>query len=105
MLFEYYELKECVEEDFKRFYVEMGFNPKQVYPAVMNEYEHGEDYCLGENVCVHIFLLMNYKQNNLDSYEIENDLKKLLDNEEQIKNDLGKQYFQLMGDINKELTK
>lgn len=104
MLFEYVELKECVEEDFERFYGEMKFNEKQIYPAVMNEYEHGEDYCLGERVCIHIFLLMSYKQNNLNSCEIKNNLKKLLDNEEQIKNDLGKDFYQLMGDLSKVLA-
>lgn len=33
MVFEYEELKECVEEDFERFY-KMGFNEEQIFPAV-----------------------------------------------------------------------
>lgn len=23
----------------------MGFNEKQIFPAILNEYEHGEEYC------------------------------------------------------------
>lgn len=59
MIFEYDELKECVTKDFERFY-DMGFDEKQIFPAVLNEYEHGEDYCQLENICVHIFLALNY---------------------------------------------
>lgn len=54
MIFEYEELKECVEKDFERFY-KMGFNENQIFPAVFNEYEHGEDFSFVENVCIHVF--------------------------------------------------
>lgn len=43
MIFEYEELKESVKEDFERFY-KMGFNEKQIFPAVLNEYRYGEDF-------------------------------------------------------------
>ena len=43
MIFKYEELKECVGEDFVRFY-KMGFNEEQIFPAVLNEYEHGEEF-------------------------------------------------------------
>ena len=43
MIFGYEEIKECVTEDFIRFF-KMNFNEKQIFPAVLNEYEHGEDF-------------------------------------------------------------
>ena len=61
MIFEYEELKECVKEDFERFY-EMGFNEKQILPAVLNEYEHGEDFCLVEDICIHVLLGLKYSE-------------------------------------------
>lgn len=54
MIFEYEELKEYVEEDFERLY-KMGFNENQIFPAVLNEYEYGEDFGFVENICIHVF--------------------------------------------------
>ena len=68
MIFEYEELKESVTEDFERFY-QMGFSETQIFPAVLDEYKYGEDFCLAENACIHIFLALNYAKNGLN-YEI-----------------------------------
>ena len=46
MIFQYEELKKCVEEDFERFY-KMGFNENQIFPAVLDEYEHGKEQPCG----------------------------------------------------------
>ena len=69
MIFGYDELKESVTEDFERFY-EMGFNEKQIFPAILNEYEHGKDFCYLENVCIHIFIALNYAEKGMDYDEI-----------------------------------
>ena len=69
MIFEYDELKECVTEDFERFY-DMGFNAKQIFPAILKEYEHGEDYCQLENICVHIFIALNYLERGIKFDEL-----------------------------------
>lgn len=61
MIFEYDELKESVTEDFDRFY-QMGFSETQILPAVLNEYQHGEDFCPAEHICIHIFLALNYRK-------------------------------------------
>lgn len=90
MIFEYEELKECVEEDFERFY-KMNFNEKQIFPAVLNEYEHGDNYCLVENICIHVFLVLIYTENNLNCNEIIEKLNQLMDGEveSEIKVELG----------------
>lgn len=100
MIFEYEELKECVEEDFERFY-KMEFNGKQIFPAVLNEYEHGEDFCLVENICVHIFLVLLYKKKNLNCNEIIEKLNQLMDwkVENKIKVELGNEYSKFITDL------
>ena len=65
MIFAYDMLKESVTEDFERFY-QMGFSETQIFPAVLNEYKYGEDFCLTENICIHIFLALNYAKNGLN---------------------------------------
>ena len=100
MIFEYSELKEYVEEDFNRFY-EMGFNEKQIFPAVLNEYEHGKDFCPLENICIHVSLVLNYMKNNLKCDEIVNELEKLLsgDVENKLKTELGDEYAEFTVDL------
>ena len=44
MIFEYDELKEYVKEDFEDFY-KMGFDKKQIFHAVLDEYKHRGDFC------------------------------------------------------------
>lgn len=101
MIFKYEELKEYVKEDFERFY-EMGFNEKQIFPAVLNEYEHGEDFCLLENICIHVFLILNYSQQKLDNTEIIGKLTQLMNGEveSKIKNELGKEFVKFETDLN-----
>ena len=100
MIFEYDELKECVTEDFDRFY-DMKFNEKQIFPAIINEYEHGEDFCQLENICVHLFIALNYLEKGMDYDRIMDKLYVLLEkeSEEVIKNELGKQYEKFVSDI------
>ena len=100
MIFEYDELKECVTKDFERFY-DMGFDEKQIFPAVLNEYEHGEDYCQLENICVHIFLALNYLERGIKFEDIVEKLDALMANEteEAIKDELGNQYTKFVADI------
>lgn len=101
MIFEYEELKECVKEDFERFY-EMGFNEKQIFPAVLNEYEHGEDFCLVENICIHVLLVLNYSEKKLNYTEIIEKLSHLMNEEaeNEIKNELGNEYTKFITDLN-----
>ena len=89
MIFEYEELKECVQEDFERFY-EMGFNEKQILPAVLNEYEHGEDFCLVEDICIHVLLGLKYSEKKINNSETENE----------IKTELGAEYTKFITDLN-----
>lgn len=101
MIFEYEELKECVEEDFERFY-KMGFNENQIFPAVLNEYEHGEDFGFVENVCIHIFLILFYTEKKLNCYQIVDRLNQLMSEEKgnQLKVELGNEYSNLITDLN-----
>lgn len=100
MIFEYEELKECVEEDFERFY-KMNFNEKQIFPAVLNEYEHGDNYCLVENICIHVFLVLIYTENNLNCNEIIEKLNQLMDGEveSEIKVELGNECSKFLTDL------
>lgn len=52
----------------------MGFSETQILPAVLDEYRHGEDFCLTENVCIHLFLALNYAQNGLNFSAIAEEL-------------------------------
>lgn len=101
MIFGYDELKECVEEDFERFY-NMGFNEKQIFPAVINEYEHGEDFCQVENICIHIFLALNYMEKKINYDEIVKELNQLIDEkvENEVKIELGNEYSKFIRDLN-----
>lgn len=100
MIFEYEELKECVEEDFERFY-KMGFNENQVFPAVLNEYEHGEDFGFVENVCIHIFLSLAYAEKNLNCNQIFDRLNQLMNEEEEkgLMVELGNEYTKFITDL------
>ncbi len=43
MIYQYNELKQYIKEDFDMFYNQMKFNEKQIYPAVLDEYIHGNE--------------------------------------------------------------
>lgn len=101
MIFEYEELKDCVREDFERFY-KMGFSEKQIFPAVLNEYEHGEDFCSIENICIHVFLILMYADKNLNCNEILDRVNQLLTEEtdKELEIALGNKYPRFVEDLN-----
>ncbi len=100
MIFGYDELKECVKDDFTRF-LQMGFNEKQIFPAVLNEYEHGEDFNKVEKICIHIFLVLNYAEKNFNYEEIVGKLELLINEavRNQMKVELGNEYTKLNTDL------
>lgn len=100
MVFQYDELKAYVKEDFERFY-RMGFQGEQIFPAVMDEYRHGEDFCSTENICIHIFLVLNYVQKGLNANKVVEYLRQLLTEESAclVKSDLGDEYPNYITDL------
>ena len=100
MIFGYDELKKYVNEDFEGFY-KMGFDEEQMLPAVLNEYEHGEDFCSTENICVHLFLALKYAQNQLDINIIKQKLKLIIaeDITKEIISELGHEYTKYLSDL------
>ena len=100
MIFLYEELKEYVEEDFERFY-QMGFSEKQIFPAVLNEYVHGKDFGLVENICIHVLLMKNYLKWNLNIEEIFEKLNSLIneEGEDRVKIELGNEYVKYSTDL------
>lgn len=102
MLFGYEELKEYVKEDFERFY-EMGFNEKQILSAVLNEYEHGEDFCLVEDICIHVLLGLKYSEKRRNNSKIIEEINQLIhkETENEIKIELGDEYPKFITDLNR----
>ncbi|MEY8268968.1 hypothetical protein AALA79_21750 [Lachnospiraceae bacterium 64-25] len=100
MIFEYEELKEYVEEDFERLY-KMGFNENQIFPAVLNEYEYGEDFGFVENICIHVFLILFYMEKNLNCNQIIDKLNQLMleEDESEIMAELGNEYPKFITDL------
>lgn len=100
MIFKYEELKECVEEDFERFY-KMGFDENQIFPAVLNEYEHGEDFNSVENVCIHVFLILLYTKTCLNCSQIIDKLNHILNEkvENEIMVELGNEHLKFITDL------
>ena len=74
MIFEYEELKECVEEDFG----------------------------LVENICIHVFLILLYAKECLDCSKIINKLNQLMNEEveREIMAELGNEYSKFITDLN-----
>lgn len=99
MIFGYEEIKESVTEDFVRFF-EWNFNEKQIYPAVLDEYEHGEDFCRVENICIHVVLALNYAKQEWNCTYIIDKLKMLMNEEAkaELRIDLGKEYISFCKD-------
>ena len=100
MIFEYNLLKEAVTEDFERFY-QMGFSETQIFPAVLNEFRHGKDFCLTENICIHMVLALNYAKNGLDFSEIMNKLHHFIteDAEQEVQDTLGSDFEKYAADL------
>ena len=101
MIFQYNELKDSIEDDFERF-SKWGFNEKQIFPAVMDEYKYGEDFSQIENICIHVFLILFYRKNAMtyDFILIELNKLVLLVGQDAIKNDLGKDFDEFIADYN-----
>ena len=74
MIFEYEELKECVEEDFG----------------------------LVENICIHVFLIFFYTEKNLNCNQIIDKLNQLMNEEveREIMAELGNEYSKFITDLN-----
>ncbi len=102
MIFEYEELRASVEEDFERF-CKLGFNEKQIFLAVLNEYEHGENFGFVENVCIHVFLILAYTEKSMNCNQLRDRLNQLLHEEEKnkLKIELGNEYAKLVADLKK----
>lgn len=100
MLFAYEALKGFVREDFERFYA-MGFDGNQILPAVLHEYEHGEGFCQAENICIRLFLVLNYWEKGLPAAALMETLVPLLADErcEGIQAALGSGYAQYVSDL------
>lgn len=100
MVFAYEELKEYVREDFERFY-ELGFQEEQIFPAVLDEYKYGKDFCSTENLCIHIFLALNYIRRGLNTDIAVEHLRRLLTEESErlVKSDLGDEYPNYITDL------
>ena len=64
MIFQYDELKECVQEDFERFYN-----------------AHGENYSPAENMCIHVFLVLNYREKGFITEPIVSKINRLFSEE------------------------
>ena len=100
MIFKYDELKEYVSEDFKRFQ-KMNYNEKQIYPAILEEYKHGEDFSEAENICIHVILAMVYAAQRWDYSIIISKLKLLWkdETENQLEKELGDEYIRFYADF------
>lgn len=81
----------------------MGFNERQIFPAVLNEYEHGENFCLVENICIHVLLVLTYAGKNLDYNEIIDKLNQLENDKvkNEVKLELGNEYSKFIADLNR----
>lgn len=101
MIFEYEELRNCVREDFETFYREMRFTEAQVILAVLNEYEHGEEFTVTEEICIYLFLAEIYKEEGLNTVEVTKKLFELLSekNIQIVKKDLGDKYLNFNDDL------
>lgn len=100
MIFRCNELKEYVTEDFDRFF-KMGFDEKQILLAVLNEYEHGENFCQTENICIHILLGINYSKKGQSINLIRVKLEQLMSDDvmKNIENELGCDYVKFISDL------
>lgn len=100
MIFQYDELKEYVREDFERFY-QMGFQEEELFPAVLDEYQHGEAFSSTENICIHLFLAQNHAEKGLHAGMIVENLKQLLTEETdcEVRAALGNAYEIYLADL------
>lgn len=101
MIYRYDELKQYIQEDFDVFYNQMKFNEKQIYPAILDEYIHGRDPSGVKNVCIHIFVIINYINNNMGIENIYVELKRKLGriDLEVLQQELDEEYESFLVDI------
>lgn len=100
MIFGYAELKQYVKEDFLRFY-EWGFNEQEIVPAILNEYEHGKDFCQVEYICILIFTALNYTEKGMDNDKIIEKLEFIMKDGigDKYKDELGDDYTEFLKDL------
>lgn len=100
MIFGYEELKKYVKADFRQFY-EMEFK-EEIVPAILNEYEHGKDFCQVEYICILIFTALNYAEIGMDNNKIIEKIQLILEDGigEKIKEELGNEYPGFLRDFN-----
>ena len=100
MFCKYEELKAYVGGDFERFY-KWGFPKKQIFSAVLDEYEHGEDFCFAENICIHVAVALKYAEKGWSTKEIVEKMEGLMNESaiEEVKTELGNEYTKLMLDL------
>ncbi len=67
----------------------------------MDEYKHASDFHCVENICIHIFLALEYEKNNLNNEKIVNEIPILINNSVLIeaKNVLKEDFHKFMEDI------
>lgn len=101
MIYRYDELKQYIQEDFNVFYNQMKFNEKQIYPAILDEYIHGSDPSGVKNLCIHIFVIINYIDKNMDIKGIYVELKGMLDriDSEVLRQELDEEYESFLDDM------
>ncbi len=101
MIYRYNELKQYIKEDFDMFYSQMKFNEKQIYPAILDEYKHGKDSSGVKHICVYVFIILNYIQNEFDIENIYMELEDLLEHvdEKVLQQELKEEYSIFLCDI------
>ena len=100
MIFRYEEIKEYVTADFERFH-KLNFDEDQMYPAVLDEYQHAKNFSRTENICIHVILALNYAKHKWDCTYIIDNLKMLKSDEieNELKTDLGNEYINFYKDV------
>ena len=106
MIFGYNEIKGYVTEDFERFY-KMNFNERQMFPAVLDEYQFHDDFTMVENICIHVVLALNYIRQEWNCADIIKKLKLLMNDEteNELKLDLGNEYSDFYADYSTIMKK
>lgn len=101
MIYSYNELKQYIKEDFDMFYSQMKFNENQIYPAILDEYKHGKDSSGIKQICVYVFIILNYIQNEFDIKNICMELEDLLEHvdEKELQQELKEEYSSFLSDI------
>ena len=101
MIFKYDELKGYIRADFNRF-VDMGFDYKHIFPAVLDEYTNGKEFCRTEEVCICIFVCCLYREFAMNVKYVQHKLTSLLQKADMqaIKRELGDEYECFVNDVN-----